>query len=90
MRYLLAFLLPVALAERALEAGEEDGLHLPELAGEHYWVEETQSHIVKLECLGCPFSVRVREQHEVVETWQEPPQENSLVCLELNPGSESV
>ncbi|MCJ1244709.1 hypothetical protein MMC30_001908 [Trapelia coarctata] len=36
-----------------------------------------KSYIVKLECLGCPF--RVRELGPVVETWQEPPQANSLL-----------
>ncbi|KAF2175117.1 hypothetical protein K469DRAFT_611775 [Zopfia rhizophila CBS 207.26] len=53
------------------------GKPLPELAPALTTVEQNKSYIVKLECVGCPF--RVRREGELVETWQEPPQENSLL-----------
>jgi hypothetical protein len=54
---------------------EEYGLPLPEVAPEV--TSDGTSYYVKLGCLGCPF--RLRKLYETVETWQEPPQENSLV-----------
>src|SRR5262245_57206536 len=57
---------------------KEHGEPLPELAPTITTVEANRSYVLKLECVGCPF--RVRELYEVVETWQEPPQDNSLVC----------
>lgn len=56
---------------------QEHGELLPVLAPELTVIEANKSYVVKLECVGCPF--RVRELYEVVETWQEPPQDNSLV-----------
>lgn len=55
----------------------EHGLPLPELAPTITTVEPNKSYVVKLECMGCPF--RVRELYQTFETWQEPPQDNSLV-----------
>jgi len=56
-------------------------INVPELAPAVTTVEEGQSYVVKLDCLGCPF--RVRSLGEVYETWQEPAQDNSLVCIHL-------
>ena len=55
------------------------GIKVPEFAPAVTTVEEGQSYVVKLDCLGCPF--RVRSLGEVYETWQEPAQDNSLVCI---------
>ncbi|KAF2643633.1 hypothetical protein P280DRAFT_466400 [Massarina eburnea CBS 473.64] len=55
----------------------EHGEPLPTLANATTTVEPGKSYIAKLDCLGCPF--RVRKLYEVVEIWQEPAQENSLL-----------
>ncbi|KAF2682976.1 hypothetical protein K458DRAFT_244056, partial [Lentithecium fluviatile CBS 122367] len=56
---------------------KEHGEALPELAQAITTVEANRSYVVKLECVGCPF--RVRELGEMLETWQDPPQDNSLL-----------
>ncbi|KAF1950551.1 hypothetical protein CC80DRAFT_496791 [Byssothecium circinans] len=53
------------------------GEAVPEVADSVTTIEEGKSYIVKVDCLGCPF--RGRELYELVETWQEPAQENSLL-----------
>jgi hypothetical protein len=53
------------------------GKPFPESAPALTTVEEGQSYVVKLDCVGCPF--RVRSLGQVYETWQEPAQDNSLV-----------
>jgi hypothetical protein len=63
--------------DRTADWYKQRGQPLPEIAPEITTVEEHKSYVVKLECLGCPF--RVRKYGETVETWQEPPQDNSLV-----------
>ncbi|KAF2799830.1 hypothetical protein K505DRAFT_224045, partial [Melanomma pulvis-pyrius CBS 109.77] len=56
---------------------KDNGKPLPKLAEGLTTVEDGQSYIVKLECLGCPF--RLRTIGEVYETWQDPAQDNSLL-----------
>jgi hypothetical protein len=56
----------------------QHGQPLPEVAPEITTVEPNNSYVVKLECLDCPF--RVRKYAEIVEEWQQSPQDNSLVC----------
>lgn len=66
------------LPDKSAQWYTQNGQALPELAPAVTTVEQNKSYIIKLECVGCPF--RVRELGEVVETWQQPSQENSLVC----------
>ncbi|KAF2732317.1 hypothetical protein EJ04DRAFT_470349 [Polyplosphaeria fusca] len=54
---------------------EENGLPLPDLASPITAVETNRSYVVKLDCVACPFRLRCQS----VETWQEPPQDNSLL-----------
>ncbi|KAF2475456.1 uncharacterized protein BDR25DRAFT_213162 [Lindgomyces ingoldianus] len=56
---------------------KEHDLIPPEVAPAITTVEDEKSYIVKLECIGCPF--RVRNKYPVLETWQEPAQDNSLL-----------
>jgi hypothetical protein len=86
MRDLLALILPVALAARSTPISEakdskgetadwfkEKGLAVPEGGIAHYisyTADQNESHLFKLECLGCPF-------HEGEETWVDV--DNSLV-----------
>lgn len=95
MRLLAALGFPIALAaasavdwteyewsykpDKTADWYKQHGQSLPGTAPELTILEDNKSYVVKLECLGCPF--RVREIGEVVETWQEPPQDNSLVLL---------
>lgn len=53
---------------------------LPQYAPEVTVVQPNNSYIVKLECLGCPFAL-FESQRNV--TWQQPPQDNSLVCNDM-------
>lgn len=78
MRYLLALILPVALAARTGPTSGEKGNQgetvdsiqektwvLAEGSIEHYvsnTVDQNESHLFKLECLGCPF----RREEEVL------------------------
>ena len=66
---------------------KKHGQSFPVLAPALEIVEPEKSVVVKIECLGCPF--RVRREGEIVETWQEPPQDNSLVCLVFTCPAES-
>ncbi|KAJ4299445.1 hypothetical protein N0V90_004690 [Kalmusia sp. IMI 367209] len=50
--------------------------NLPELAPTITTVVANKSSVVKLECVGCPF--RVREESKP-ESWQKPPQDNSML-----------
>lgn len=91
MRSFIALSLPVAFAasvavrdvewsympDKTADWYRDNGKPLPELAPDLTTVEESQSYIVKLDCLGCPF--RVRRLGEVYETWEEPARENSLL-----------
>lgn len=43
-------------------------------------VEVNQTYVVKLDCQGCPFAVEATNT-EVL--WQQPPQDNALVCISL-------
>ncbi|KAF2817106.1 uncharacterized protein BDZ99DRAFT_404513 [Mytilinidion resinicola] len=63
--------------ENTADELKELGLPLPEIAAPITTVHEHENYVVKLECLGCPF--RVREYGQVVEHWQENPQDNSLL-----------
>ncbi|OCK84234.1 hypothetical protein K432DRAFT_378812 [Lepidopterella palustris CBS 459.81] len=53
---------------------EKHGKEPPQVAAPVTTVKVEKSYVVKLECLGCPFRVRTTP-----ETWQEPPQDNSLL-----------
>lgn len=63
------------MPDRTADWYKENDLPLPEVAPEV--TSDGSSYYVKLACLGCPF--RLRKLYETVETWQEPPQDNSLV-----------
>ncbi|KAF2652397.1 hypothetical protein K491DRAFT_681406 [Lophiostoma macrostomum CBS 122681] len=89
MRSSLLYSLPLASAAVAVDQSwsyEPDktadwyqghSQELPKVAPEITTVEAGKSYVVKLDCVGCPF--RVRQKYELVETWQEHPQDSSLL-----------
>lgn len=82
--------------DRTADWYKENGEPLPEVAPHVTTVQQGKSYVVKLDCPGCPFK-RSPMDGSLVDWWNEPAQDNSLLlnltidaterCLLLNDNS---